>query len=75
MVIIGLIVASVAIFFISIAMAMEGRYGGNFYVPLFVALGLPIHQVATTIEIAEKIAKEKRSLGSWVRKKKRANEF
>lgn len=55
---IDLIVASVAICFISITIAMVGRRGGNYYVPILVAPGLPIHQAATTIENAEKIAKE-----------------
>lgn len=44
----NLILASVAIFFISITMAMVGRGGGNFYVPVIVALGLSIYQAATT---------------------------
>jgi hypothetical protein len=72
---IDLIVASVAIFFVSITMAMVGRGGGNFYVPILVALGLQIHQVATTIENTEKIAKEK--VESRVRglKGKRTNTF
>jgi hypothetical protein len=74
-VIIGFIVASVAIFFVSITMAMVGREGGNFYVLILVALGLQIHQVATTIENTEKIAKEK--VESRVRglKGKRTNTF
>jgi len=72
---IDLIVASVAIFFVSITMAMVGREGGNFYVLILVALGLQIHQVATTIENTEKIAKEK--VESRVRglKGKRTNTF
>ena len=43
----NLIIASIAVFFIAIVMAMVGRGGGNFYVPILVALGLTIHQAAT----------------------------
>jgi hypothetical protein len=72
---IELIVVSVAIFFISITMAMLGRGGGNLYVPILVALELSIHQVATTIEKAEKIAKELAESRVWGSKRKRTNTY
>jgi len=42
------IAACVAIFAISALMMMTGRGGGNFYVPVLVAFGLPMLQAATT---------------------------
>jgi len=47
---ISLIVASVVIFIMAIVMAMTGRGGGNFYVPIMVALGLAMHQAATVAQ-------------------------
>jgi len=43
-----LITASVTILVISVLMAMTGRGGGNFYVPVLVAAGSPMHQAATS---------------------------
>lgn len=40
-----------AIFGISIVMAMVGRGGGNFYVPVLVASGIQVHQAATTAQL------------------------
>jgi len=45
---IKIFISTVSIFAISIIMAMTGRGGGNFYVPVLVATGNPIHQAATT---------------------------
>ena len=42
------IVIGTLVFAIAILMTMTGRGGGNFYVPLLVAGGEPIHQAATT---------------------------
>jgi uncharacterized membrane protein YfcA len=39
------------IFGISIVMAMVGRGGGNFYVPVLVATGIQVHQAATTAQL------------------------
>ena len=43
-------VVSVVIFFIAIVMAMTGRGGGNFYVPVLVAAGLAMHEAATVAQ-------------------------
>jgi len=43
-----LITASAAILAIAVLMAMTGRGGGNFYVPVLVAAGSPMHQAATS---------------------------
>ena len=43
-----MIAACVVIFAISALMTMTGRGGGNFYVPVLVACGLPMLQAATT---------------------------
>jgi len=40
--------SSLGVLVIAALMAMTGRGGGNFYVPLLVASGLPMHQAATT---------------------------
>jgi len=40
-----------AIFGIAVLMAMTGRGGGNFYVPVMVAAGSPMHQAATTAQL------------------------
>jgi len=40
-----------AVFGISIVMAMVGRGGGNFYVPVLVASGIQVHQAATTAQL------------------------
>lgn len=39
---------SLGVLAIAALMAMTGRGGGNFYVPLLVAAGMPIHQAATS---------------------------
>lgn len=39
---------AVAVLAIAVLMAMTGRGGGNFYVPLLVASGHPIHEAATS---------------------------
>ncbi len=36
---------------IAVAMAMVGRGGGNFYVPVLVAMGMQVHQAATTAQL------------------------
>jgi len=43
-----LIFATVATLAISVTMAMTGRGGGNFYVPVLIAAGITMHQAATT---------------------------
>ena len=45
---VGLITACVAILLVAALMTMTGRGGGNFYVPILVACGLPMLQAATT---------------------------
>ncbi len=45
------ILTSVIIFVISIVMAMIGRGGGNFYVPVLVAASVPVHQAATSAQL------------------------
>ncbi|MBN2559610.1 MAG: sulfite exporter TauE/SafE family protein, partial [Phycisphaerae bacterium] len=41
-------VAAVLVLGVSVVMTMTGRGGGNFYVPVLVACGLPMLQAATT---------------------------
>ena len=41
----------IVVFGIAVLMAMTGRGGGNFYVPVMVAAGSPMHQAATTAQI------------------------
>ncbi len=43
-----IIVFAITIFVIAVIMAMTGRGGGNFYVPVLVAAGLIMHEAATT---------------------------
>ncbi|MDP8313929.1 MAG: sulfite exporter TauE/SafE family protein [Candidatus Celaenobacter antarcticus] len=43
-----IILTSIAILAIAVIMAMTGRGGGNFYVPLLVASGQPMHEAATS---------------------------
>lgn len=43
-----IIISAIAVFAIAIIMAMTGRGGGNFYVPVLVAAGSTMHQAATT---------------------------
>ncbi len=43
-----IIIVAVAILAISVVMAMTGRGGGNFYVPVLIAFGVTMHQAATT---------------------------
>ena len=42
-----IIVVSVAIFVIAVVMAMTGRGGGNFYVPVMIIAGLAMYEAAT----------------------------
>jgi len=43
-----LFIVAFGVLAIAIIMAMTGRGGGNFYVPLLLACGLPMLQAATT---------------------------
>ncbi|MCD6335453.1 MAG: sulfite exporter TauE/SafE family protein [Candidatus Latescibacteria bacterium] len=45
---IRIVLAAVVILGIAVVMAMTGRGGGNFYVPVLAATGVPMHQAATT---------------------------
>jgi uncharacterized membrane protein YfcA len=45
------LVAAATIFGISILTAAVGRGGGNFYVPLLIATGMPVHQAATIAQL------------------------
>jgi len=45
---IAIVIGAIAILAIAIVMAMTGRGGGNFYVPVLVAAGVTMHQAATT---------------------------
>ena len=45
------IILVAAIFGISILTAAVGRGGGNFYVPVLVATGIPVHQAATVAQL------------------------
>jgi uncharacterized membrane protein YfcA len=45
---IGILIASIAIFAIAIPMAMIGRGGRNCYVPILAAVGALMYQAATT---------------------------
>jgi uncharacterized membrane protein YfcA len=46
-----IIIATILVLIIATAMAMTGRGGGNFYVPVLIATGVPIHQAATTAQL------------------------
>jgi len=46
-----LVITSIVIFSIAVVMAMTGRGGGNFYVPVLVAGGWPMLQAATTAQL------------------------
>jgi len=48
--VVGLAVATVAVFVIGVLMAMTGRGGGNFYVPTLVAAGSTMHEAATSAQ-------------------------
>jgi uncharacterized membrane protein YfcA len=48
--VLGFGVAILSILVISVLMSMTGRGGGNFYVPVLVACGLPILQAATSAQ-------------------------
>lgn len=48
---IRIIVASITILVIAVLMTMIGRGGGNFYVPLLVAVGAPMHEAATSAQL------------------------
>ena len=43
-------IAIISIFVISVLMSMTGRGGGNFYVPVLIACGLPMLQAATSAQ-------------------------
>lgn len=43
-----IVIVGTAILAIAVIMAITGRGGGNFYVPLLVASGLTMYQAATT---------------------------
>jgi uncharacterized membrane protein YfcA len=43
-----LTVALAIILGLAVVMTMTGRGGGNFYVPVLVACGVPMHQAAAT---------------------------
>ena len=45
-----IIVVSIVIFVIAVVMAMTGRGGGNFYVPVMIVAGLAIHEAATVAQ-------------------------
>jgi len=45
-----IIVVSVVIFVIAVVMAMTGRGGGNFYVPVLIVAGFAIHEAATVAQ-------------------------
>jgi len=45
------IISAAVILLIAIIMAMTGRGGGNFYVPVLIAAGYPVHQAATTAQL------------------------
>ena len=47
---IAIVVVSVVIFVIAIVMAMTGRGGGNFYVPVMIVAGLAMHEAATVAQ-------------------------
>ena len=47
---ISIIIVSVVIFVMAIVMAMTGRGGGNFYVPVMIAAGLAMHEAATVAQ-------------------------
>lgn len=48
---INIIAIGAGIFIIAVVMAMTGRGGGNFYVPLLIASGIPIYQAATDAQL------------------------
>jgi len=43
-----IIISAITVLAIAVVMAMTGRGGGNFYVPLLIATGSTMHQAATT---------------------------
>ena len=45
------LITLIAVFGIAVLMAMTGRGGGNFYVPVMLAAGSPMHQAATTAQL------------------------
>ncbi len=45
-----IVAVSVVIFIIAIVMAMTGRGGGNFYVPVMIVAGLAMHEAATVAQ-------------------------
>jgi uncharacterized membrane protein YfcA len=44
-------VGAIAVLLVAILMAMTGRGGGNFYVPILVATGISMHEAATTAQL------------------------
>ena len=45
-----IVAVSVVIFAVAVLMAMTGRGGGNFYVPVLIGAGAPMHEAATTAQ-------------------------
>jgi uncharacterized membrane protein YfcA len=45
------VIAGVLIFVIGVIMAMTGRGGGNFYVPVLIASGIAVHEAATIAQL------------------------
>ena len=62
---IGIIIFAITIFAIAVIMAMTGRGGGNFYVPVLVTAGLIMHEAATTAQfiLVAKPGRERRDGG------------
>jgi len=66
------IIVSVFIFFIAIIMAMTGRGGGNFYVPVLIVTGLAMHEAATVAQfilfctaVAALLVFQKKKIVDW----------
>lgn len=65
-------IAVISVFVISVVMSITGRGGGNFYVPVLIACGLPILQAASSAQcillctaIAASIVFQKNQLVDW----------
>ncbi len=46
-----ILVVSVVIFLLAIVMSMTGRGGGNFYVPVLLVAGIPVHEASTISQL------------------------
>lgn len=46
-----ILVISIIIFFLAIVMSMTGRGGGNFYVPVLLVAGIPVHEASTISQL------------------------